>query len=212
MRIEALPTFLAAVLLMAASPGPAMTLILRRAGLSGFRAAVPTVLGVEVGLFCWALAAGAGLAALIAASEAAFIALRVIGAAVLIYLGVKAWRNAWALRRSSATEALPEPPRTRAHHRAFAEALVVQLANPKAAVFLFAFYPQFLPPQGPVLGPTIVLGAIQVAVETLLYLGLAAAVGSATTWFSRTKVRQVLEGASGTVLIALGLRVALTSR
>jgi threonine/homoserine/homoserine lactone efflux protein len=212
MRIEALPTFLVAVLIMAASPGPAMALILRRASLAGFRAAVPTVLGVEVGLFCWALAAGAGLAALIAASEAAFIALRVLGAAVLIYLGVKAWRSAWALRRSSRMEALPEPPRLRGHHRAFGEALVVQVANPKAAVFLFAFYPQFLPAQGPVLGPTIALGAIQVAVETLLYLSLAAAVGSATSWFSRTKVRQVLEGTSGAVLIALGLRVALTSR
>lgn len=212
MRIEALPAFLAAVLIMAASPGPAMALILRRASLAGFRGAIPTVLGIEVGLFCWAIAAGAGLAALIAASEAAFIALRVLGAAVLIYLGVKAWRSAWALRRSSRMEALPEPPRLRGHHRAFGEALVVQLANPKAAVFLFAFYPQFLPAQGPVLGPTIVLGVIQVAVETVLYLGLAAAVGSATSWFSRTRVRQVLEGTSGAVLIALGLRVAATSR
>jgi threonine/homoserine/homoserine lactone efflux protein len=79
-------------------------------------------------------------------------------------------------------------------------------------VFLFAFYPQFLPADGPVLGPTVVLATIQVTFETGLYLGLAAAVGSASAWFSRTRIRRRLHYVSGAVLLALGLRVATAAR
>src|SRR4051794_41861205 len=96
-----LPAFLLAVLLISASPGPAMALIFRRAALRGLAGAVPTVLGLEVGLYCWALFAGAGFAALVAASETAYLVLRVVGAAVLLWLGVRADRAAWAPRRGS---------------------------------------------------------------------------------------------------------------
>jgi threonine/homoserine/homoserine lactone efflux protein len=69
-----------------------------RAALRGLRGAVPTVLGLELGRYCWALFAGAGFAALVAASEVAFVVLRVVGAGVLRYLGFKAWRTAWRAR------------------------------------------------------------------------------------------------------------------
>lgn len=212
-RPEALPAFLLAVLVTAASPGPAIALILQRAGLHGFRRAVPTVLGIEVGLFLWALAVGLGLAALVAASEVAFLVLKVVGAGFLVYLGIKALRAGWALReRSGMTMPLPPVPTPRGHAGAFAEGLIVQLANPKPAIFLFAFYPQFLPADGPVLLPAITLGAIQVSIETVLYLLLAFAVGSASAWFQRTAVRRRLQYASGAVLIALGARLAFAAR
>ncbi|MFC6237362.1 LysE family translocator [Longivirga aurantiaca] len=210
--LSVLPAFLVVVLVMAASPGPAMALILQRAGLHGFRAAVPTVLGVELGLFLWALAAGLGLAALIAASETAFLVLKVVGAVFLVYLGVKAIRSGWALRDRSGVEPMPAPPKPHSDRGAFAEGLIVQLANPKAAAFTFAFYPQFIPHEGPVLATTLVLATIQVVIETALYLGLAAAVGSASVWFSRTRIRRRIDYISGSVLILLGLRVATASR
>jgi len=210
--IAVLPAFLLAVLLISASPGPAMALILRRAALRGTRAAVPTVLGLEAGLYVWALAAGAGLAAVVAASEVAYTVLRVVGAAVLLLLGLRAWRAAW--RDRALAEPLPEPPPAtrRSGRTAFAEGALVQLANPKAAVFMFAFYPQFVPDEGPVLLWTAALALVQVTVETVLYLGLAAAVGRAFGWFRRPQIRRHLEAASGTVLVGLGLRVAFTSR
>ena len=211
MDISALPAFLLAVVVIAASPGPAVVLILQRAGAHGFRAAIPTVLGIEAGLFLWALAAGTGMAALVAASETAFLILRVAGAIFLVYLGVKAIRSGWRMRGRDDAEPLPKVDAPKGH-RAFAEGLIVQLANPKAAVFLFAFYPQFVPAEGPVLLTTVTLGAIQVLLETILYLGLAFAVGSASAWFSRTSVRRRLDYVSGAVLIALGARVALASR
>src|SRR3989337_1884564 len=90
-----LPAFVLAVVLISASPGPAMALIFQRAAAGGWRGAVPTVLGLEFGLYLWALAAAAGFAALVAVSTTAFVVLKVVGAAVLIYLGIRAWRSAW---------------------------------------------------------------------------------------------------------------------
>jgi threonine/homoserine/homoserine lactone efflux protein len=199
--------FLLAVLVVTATPGPAMALIVRRAGLQGFRPAVATVLGLEAGLFTWAVLAGVGLAAVVAASEAAYLVLRVVGAAVLLVLGLRALR---AVRHPA------EPPDVAAPRhrpwRAFGEGLVVQLANPKAAVFVLALYTQFVPADTRVLPTVLLLAALQVAVETVLYLALAAAVGSAGAWFRRSRVRQALDAVSGTVLVGLGVRLAVMSR
>jgi threonine/homoserine/homoserine lactone efflux protein len=208
-----LPAFLLAVLLISASPGPAMALIFRRAALRGLAGAVPTVLGLELGLYCWALFAGAGFAALVAASEVAYLVLRVVGAAVLLVLGLRAFRAAWRARHEPevATAPLP-PPRRGRWWGSFGEGVVVQLANPKAAVFMIAFYPQFVPADGPVFASTALLGLLQIAVETLLYLALAAGVARAGAWFRRPQIRRRLDAVSGTVLVGLGLRVAVSSR
>ena len=210
-----LPAFVVAVLLISASPGPAMALILRRTALHGMRTAVPLILGLELGLYLWALAAAAGFAALVAASEAAYWALKIVGACVLVYLGVRAWQAAWRERRTGAhTEAAAEADEGRGPGavRAFAEGLVVQLANPKAAVFMIAFYPQFVPASEPLFRTTAVLALLQVCIELCFYFTLAAFVARAGAWFRRSTVRGRLEAISGTVLVGLGLRVAASSR
>ena len=92
--IALMPAFVVAVVLISASPGPAMALIVRRSAVHGWQAAVPSVLGVELGLYIWALAAAAGFAALVAVSQTAFLVLKVVGAGVLVWLGVRAWRSA----------------------------------------------------------------------------------------------------------------------
>jgi threonine/homoserine/homoserine lactone efflux protein len=89
--------------------------------------------------------------------------------------------------------------------------VIVQLANPKAAVFMIAFYPQFVPSDGPVFVTTTLLGLLQITVETVLYLALAAGVARAGSWFRRPRIRRRLEAVSGTVLVGLGLRVAVSS-
>jgi threonine/homoserine/homoserine lactone efflux protein len=211
--VSTLPAFLLAVLLISASPGPAMALIFRRAALRGLRGAVPTVLGLELGLYFWALFAGAGFAALVAASEVAYLVLRIVGAVVLLYLGFKAWRTAWRDRGQGAAPTAATPPPARRHWwGAFGEGLLVQLANPKAAVFMIAFYPQFVPADGPVFATTALLGLLQITVETGLYLALAAGVARAGAWFRRPRIRRRLEAVSGMVLVGLGLRVAASSR
>lgn len=183
---------------------------------------MPTVLGLELGLYVWALVAAAGFAALVATSEAAFLVLRVVGACVLLYLGVKAWVGLWQDRHAPAagersvldvnSEAVPALLGRRQWFARLGEGALVQLANPKAAVFMIAFYPQFIPASRPLFATTAVLALLQVLIETVLYLGLAMGVSRAGTWFRRRTVRRRLEGASGAVLIGLGMRVALTSR
>jgi threonine/homoserine/homoserine lactone efflux protein len=209
--VASLPAFVVAVLLISASPGPAMALIFRRAALRGFRGAVATVLGLEAGLYVWALLAAAGFAALVAASEVAYLVLRVVGAGFLIFLGVRAWRAAWMQRRA-ATEVPELAPVSRARGwAAFGEGFVVMLANPKAAVFMIAFYPQFVPADMPLFATTAVLAALQVVLETGFYLALAAGVARAGGWLRRPQIRARLEAVSGTVLVGLGLRVAVAS-
>ncbi|CAM5471499.1 LysE family translocator [Streptomyces aurantiogriseus] len=213
-----LPPFVVAVLLISASPGPAMILIFRQAALRGWRAAVPTVLGLEAGLYLWALAAGAGLAALVAASEVAFVVLRMVGAVFLVYLGIKAWRTVWRSRTRPGdapadAEASITPPASRGGWwTAFGEGTVVMLANPKAAFFMIAFYPQFVPASRPLFATTALLAAVQVLIETAFYLSLAAVVGRTGAWFRRPRIRRRVEAVSGGVLVALGLRLATTTR
>ena len=210
--VHALPAFVLAVLLISASPGPAIALILRRAALRGFRGAVPTVLGLEAGLYVWALLAAGGLSALVAASEVGFIVLRVAGAVVLVVLGLRSWRAVLRDKRAPAGEEVVAVETGGARpRRAFGEGVVVQLANPKAAVFMVAFYPQFVPDDRPLFATTALLALLQVTLETALYLSLAAGVARAGGWFRRRTVRRRLEAVSGTVLVALGLRVATTS-
>jgi threonine/homoserine/homoserine lactone efflux protein len=202
--VTSLPAFVLAVVVISASPGPAMVLILRRAALRGFRGAVPTVLGLELGLYIWALLAAAGFAALVAASEVAFVVLRVAGAIFLVYLGVQAWRHRGDVPAEAATAA------PGGWWRAFGEGAMVQLANPKA-VFMIAFYPQFVPADMPLFTTAATLALLQVALEIVLYLALAAGVARAGAWFRRPAIRRRLDAVSGAVLVGLGVRVAATS-
>ena len=208
--IALMPAFVVAVLLISASPGPAMALILRRAAVHGWRAAVPTVLGLEFGLYLWALMAAAGFAALVAVSEAAFVTLKVVGAAVLIYLGVRAWLAAW--RGDGHDTDGAQTSGTGSWWRSFAEGVVVQLANPKAAIFMVAFYPQFVPADRPLFTTTAGLALVQVTIETAFYLSLAYAFGRAGRFFRSSRVRRRLDAVAGTVLVGLGIRVAVSSR
>jgi len=200
--------FIVAVTLMAATPGPAMALIFQQAGLTRFRSAIPTVLGIEAGLLVWAVVAGVGMAALVAASEVAFWTLKIAGAGFLVYLGVRSIIRGRRAHGQGTGLSSAAPSRL----RSFSQALGIQLANPKAAVLVLALYPQFIPPDGAVLMWSVTLGFVQVVVETVLYLLLAMAVSSFSLWFQRTSVRATLDYLSGSVLILLGVRTALATR
>lgn len=208
--VASLPGFVVAVVLLSASPGPAVALILRRAAVRGLSGAVPVVLGLEAGLYLWAMMAGAGLAALVAASEAAYLALRITGSVALVFLGIRLW-----LRRhlhNPDPVHYPDPAAPRTWWSAFGEGLAVQLANPKAAAFMVAFYPQFIPPDQPFFAATAALAMVQVTLETVIYLALAAGVARAERWFRQPAIRRRLDAVTGAVLVGVGVRVALTDR
>jgi threonine/homoserine/homoserine lactone efflux protein len=227
--ITSLPAFLAFVVAVSAVPGPAVILILRRSAVHSGRATVPLVLGLETALVLWALAAAFGLAALIAVSEVAYAVLRVSGTVVLVVLGALAVRTAWRMRlaardgrtdehdvlaQAGLDEGTTPLPSARAltARRAYVEGLATNLANPKAAVFMIAFFPQFIPHGYPVVPSTLALAAVQVTVETGLYCGLAFGVSRARHVLAHPRARAAIEAVSGTVLLGLGVKIATTAR
>jgi len=211
--ITVLPAFLLACVAVAALPGPSTALFLHRTVRDGRKAGLAAVAGNEIGVFGWALAAGAGLTALLRANAVLFTGMHVVGAAVLVYLGVTAWRSA---RREEGEfgEALKlRLPAGRTPAASFRASLVTIAVNPKAAVFAFSFFPQFLPRHGPVLGTAVMLAAIQVVVIDGPYCALIVLLASrARNWLSRAAIRRRLERILGATLVGLGLDLAVAAR
>lgn len=212
--LVALPAFVAAVVVISATPGPAFALIVRRTAVRGRACGLATILGLELGLYAWALLVASGVA-VIALSEIGFLVLKIAGCIVLAYLAARSFHSWWKLRKESGRPAEPtttegrQPP---SRSGAVVEGFAVQMANPKAAIFLLSLYPQFVPRNYPLLQTTALLGLLQVAVETVIYLALALAVHRAGGWFRRSVVRRRLEAVTSTVLVGLGVRLATSHR
>lgn len=199
--------FLGACTLVAASPGPSTVLIIKQS-LHSRRSGFLTVLGNETGVFVWGLVAAFGLTALLTASEVAYDVMRIVGAVVLVGFGVQALRQARRAKdaQEGAWEATP-----RSGWASYRGGLLLNLANPKAAVFAMSFLPQFVPAGAPHL-PTMVGLAALWAVYEVGYYGLYVwFVGRLKNVLSRTGVRRRLEQVSGGVLLLLGVRMALES-
>ena len=194
--------FAGASLALLAVPGPAVIYVVTRSLDQGRAAGIVSVLGIETGTFAYALAAAAGLTGLIAASEIGFTVVKYAGAAYLVYLGVRKLLE-------------PEEPQDRlssARSRLFVRGVLVQLLNPKIAIFFLAFLPQFVDSsRGPVAVQVLVLGTIFTLLAVLsdgAYVLLAGAVGA---WLrSGRRARGRLARLSGGVYIGLGVTAALS--
>ncbi|MBL1067036.1 LysE family translocator [Streptomyces sp. 7-21] len=210
--LSTLPAFLAACLLIAASPGPSTILIIRNA-LRGRRAGMMTVLGNETGVFVWGLCAALGLTTLLQASRLAYDGMRIAGVAVLVGFGVHTLRQArradGADLAGAAADAAPRP------WRAYRSGLLLNLANPKAGVFAMAFLPQFVPPSVPAGVPHFAamtaLAGVWAVFETGYYAAYVWGVGRLRRVLERPGARRRLERISGCVLIALGVGLAVES-
>ncbi|MBY0286658.1 MAG: LysE family translocator [Mycobacteriaceae bacterium] len=206
--IEVMPAFLLACVILAALPGPATALFLHRSVRDGRAAGLAAVVGNEIGILTWTLAGGAGLSVLLMANRALSLALHVVGAAVLIWLGVSAWRNA---KRPDEIE-VPRPPRGRTPAAAFRAALLSIAANPKAAAFGIVVLPQFLPSSGPLIPTLLALAAIQLVIDTTWCAGVVLAADRARNVLGRAHIRRRIERVMGVALVALGLGLAADPR
>jgi len=196
--------FVGAAFLIAMVPGPSTAVILRRAVLNGRASGIATVLGNECGVLLWGLAAAFGLSAMLLASRIAYDGMRVVGAAVLVGMGVRAL---WTARRE-APDTAPVAAAAVPHRRAYWQGLVTNFANPKAGVFAVSFLPQFVPHGAPVLPTLIAFSVIWAAVDLIWYLPLVWLAGRVRGVFQRRSVRRRMEQISGVVLVGLGLRLA----
>jgi threonine/homoserine/homoserine lactone efflux protein len=193
--------FAAASLALLAVPGPAVIYLVTRSVTQGRAAGLVSVLGVETATFAYAIAAAAGLTGLVAASETGFTIVRFAGAAYLVYLGVRR-----LLERGDVAAAAPA-----AGSRLFLRGLLVQLLNPKIAVFFLAFLPQFVDPdRGSVVAQSLVLGTL---FTVLAILGDGAYVLAADAVSGRLRggrAMRRLARVSGGVYIGLGVTAALS--
>jgi threonine/homoserine/homoserine lactone efflux protein len=198
--------FVVAALVLLLTPGPAVLYIVTRSIDQGRRAGLVSVLGVHVGTLAHIFAAAAGLSALLAASATAFSVVKYLGAAYLIYIGVRR-----LLDRSTKSLAAPgEPKRLR---RAFLDGVVVNVLNPKTGLFFLAFLPQFVSVSRGHVGEQIVsLGVVFVLLGAVTDSLYALTAGSAAQWL-RGKPRFLASERwiSGGLYIGLGVAAAFSS-
>ena len=198
-----LAAFFGVAALVIVTPGQDTALTIRNSLLGGRLNGLSTAAGVSAGQCAWALATSVGLAALLVASEPAFVALRLFGAAYLILLGLQALRAAIGRRPGQVTtvasaRGVPRP------FVGFRQGLVSNLGNPKMAVFFPSLLPQFAHSFGALLALGLVFAAM-----TLVWLsGYALVVARAGDFLRRPRVRRAIDAIVGVVLVAFGVRLA----
>jgi threonine/homoserine/homoserine lactone efflux protein len=194
--------FLGVITLLTITPGADMAVVSRSVFLGGRPAAFATTLGIGAGCLVWAIASAAGLAAVLAASETAYDALRLVGAAYLVWLGIQSLLAA----RSDQYEHARSTRLTR--HSPFRQGLLTNLFNPKIALFYTTFLPQFIRPGDPVLLLSIAMAGVHIALGIVWLSAYAWLLDRAVDAFRGSRVRRALDALTGTVLVALGIRVA----
>lgn len=202
MTLESYFAFCIAATALAIVPGPTVTVIIANSLKHGARAGLLNVVGTQAGLVILIGILAAGLSTVVAYFGAVFDIVRLLGAAYLVWLGIRLWRSDGSLGTADA-----KAPRG----GFFWQGFVVILSNPKALLFFGAFIPQFIDPAGNALAQTLFLGVTFMAVATLLDGAYALAAGRAGGLLSRANIRLV-ERLSGTILIGGGLWLALQRR
>ena len=185
-------------------PGPDMALVARNVLRHGRSAGLATSLGLCVGVLGWAIAAAIGVSALLATSAAAFTALKIAGAIYLVYLGISTLRSG-DFDRTTVTSGAP----ALTWRRAWLQGLLSALLNPKLGVFFLTLLPQFIAPGESATARTMQLALIFEGIGLtwlVIYTALLGAIGAA---LERPGPRRLMRWLTGSVLIALGARVAL---
>lgn len=196
----------AAVLVV--TPGPDMALVARNA-LVGGRSAVPiTVLGICAGIVVHAMAAAIGLSALLKASATAYAVVKVAGGGYLVFLGIQAWRA--SLRDDEHDQDwMLGPARRLSGESAFRQGFISNVLNPKLVVFFISVLPGFTSSDGSFFTQVVVLGLAFELLTIVWLFSYGTAVARVGEAMRRPSVRHFLERLSGSILIALGLKVAV---
>jgi threonine/homoserine/homoserine lactone efflux protein len=200
--------FVGIAALLTITPGADMAMVSRSALMGGRRDAFATTLGILAGCLVWAIVSAAGVAAVLAASQTAYDTLRLAGAAYLVWLGVQ---SLLAARRGDYPAPAPEAGGAR-RPSPFRQGLLTNLFNPKIAIFYSTFLPQFIGPGDPALLLSLLLAGVHIGFGLLWLSAYAWLLDRAVNAFKSSRVRRALDALTGTVLVALGLRLAAERR
>jgi threonine/homoserine/homoserine lactone efflux protein len=190
-------------------PGPNVLFVVSRSLMLGRVAGVGTAAGGQIGVYLQVVAVAFGVGALVERSVAIFTAIKLAGAAYLVYLGVQAIRHRGSLR-----EALDVAAEPRSFGRILRDGIVVGVSNPKVIVFFAAVLPQFVNrPAGHIPVQMLQLGAVFAAIAVVCDSTWALAAGTARAWLARSPRRlEMVGGAGGLAMIGIGTSLALTGR
>lgn len=203
--IDSFALFLAAALLVAVTPGPGIFYVAARTLAGGRDEGLASSIGLGLGGLVHVVAGAVGVSTLVMASAEAFTMLKIVGAAYLVWLGLKAWREADTF--------LPAAVRETGSRQAFREGVIVEALNPKTAAFFLAFIPQFVDPSQPVAAQFVVLGLISVALNTTADIVVTCWAAIARAEFeNRPSLIRRLRQASGAVMCALGASLLFARR
>ena len=203
--------YVAIVAMTVASPGPGVILTLSNAIRFGMKAALFGVLGIALGIFIIAVISASSIGVLLAASAFAFNVLKLIGAAYLIYLGIKLWRSP-AIKFIDQKNDDENAPASHQYGQRFKEGFWVSLLNPKPIFFFMSLFPQFINHQHSYL--------LQFTYLTLTFCGLIIVIhsiyvllaGSIKGWLSSSKGSKMVNRTSGSVFVLFGLGLASSHR
>ena len=211
--------FLGMVAVLTVTPGPDMLLVLRNGLRCGTRVAWFTGLGCCLGIAGHATAAVLGLSAVLAASAGAYVVVKTVGALYLAYLGVRMLHAAW--RPSDADAAVGRPADAEAEagvgsgaaavmpREAFCQGLFTNLLNPKIALLFLTLLPQFVGTGEPRLRTTATLAAVFLAIAVGWWRLFTLLLGPVSRVLRGARARRVLDGVAGTMLVGIGVKVAL---
>ncbi|WP_017557676.1 LysE family translocator [Nocardiopsis baichengensis] len=209
---EHLGGFIAAAVLVTVLPGPDFVLITRNTARGGRRAGLTTAAGSVTGIAVWALLATAGLSVLVASHPGVLHALRLAGAAYLVYLGGSAILALWRAHRSGGGDG-----GAAAHGGAdrsgapYAQGLVNNLLNPKLPVMFVTVLPQFVSAPQAAVQQTALLGSILVGLVVVWWLVYVLGISALSEVMRRRRVRQGIDLAGGVALTAFGVALALAA-
>jgi threonine/homoserine/homoserine lactone efflux protein len=203
--------FVGVATIVIVTPGPDTALTVRNVLLGGRASGVATAAGVAIGQAVWTVAASAGIAALLVASEPAFVAVKLAGAAYLAFLGAQTLLR--ALRGNGDSDTVDgRATRGLRPRSALRQGILNDLGNPKMAVFFTTLLPQFAPAQGPAFLALLGFGLLFCLMTFAWLCVYSVVVARAGAALRRPRIRRALDAVMGAALVALGVRVAAERR
>jgi threonine/homoserine/homoserine lactone efflux protein len=196
--------------LLTITPGLDTALVLRSAITMGRAPAFATALGINVGALIWGAAAAVGVSALLTASEAGYLVLRIAGAAYMLYLGVRMIIG--AVRSKPAAEVEGRTAKIPSIGNTFGRGLLTNLLNPKIGAFYVAVLPAFLPAGASPLGVGLLLALIHDLEGLIWFTAIITGAQALRTFLTRRKVQRAVDGGTGAVLVGFGLELGLSPR
>lgn len=198
-------TYLLTTIVLSLSPGSGAINTMSTGISHGYRGAVASISGLQVGLSLHIALVGFGLGALFSQSLLAFEILKWGGAGYLVWLGIQQWRSAGAINLNALATAMPR-------RKLFKLAVMVNLTNPKSIIFLAALFPQFIMPDQPQAMQYLVLGTTTVVVDILVMIGYATLASRISTWIKGPHQMRLLNRIFGSLFIAVGALLASARR